>query len=400
MMALRATPARFTPTGLLSAVPPCLLAVVAACAPAQNPPRAADDTVPGPLVVIGGGLSPENAPVFREMLARKLDRGPICVLPTASAEPDQSAQSYVRDFERYGGQGAAVALELTTDSAQKARDPGFAERLARCGGFFFTGGDQSRIVDVLRPGGSDTPAARALRRAHRGGAMIAGSSAGAAMMSDPMIGAGSSRDALRHGVSSKEAGPGVWVRTGMGFFDRGLTGQHFLARGRLGRHLVALAAHPGEGVGIGVDEDTAAILDGDRLTVAGRSQVVVTRVDPGSGGAELSGRLWLLGDGDAFDLGEDRAFPGESKRALEPAGESPAPPVEPFEDDRLHRFLAAFAQSRGAQAAVTSGEAALSLRKPEDFRVWAAAEAGEAELPGGFGSGPFAFTLTLPEVAP
>jgi cyanophycinase len=400
MMACRATPARFTPTKLLSALPPCLLAVVAACAPGQSPPRAADDTVPGPLVVIGGGLSPENAPVFREMLARKREGGPICVLPTASAEPAESARSYVRDFERYGGEGAAVAVDLTTDSAERARDPDFANRLARCGGFFFTGGDQSRIVDVLRPGGTDTPAAEAFRRAHRGGAMIAGSSAGAAMMSDPMIGAGSSRDALRHGVSSEESGPGVWVRTGMGFLDRGLTGQHFLARGRLGRHLVALATHPAEGAGIGVDEDTAAILEGDRLTVAGRSQVAVTRVDPGSGGAELSGKLWLLGDGDTFDLGRDRAFPAEGKEALEPAMEPPEPPAEPFEEDRLHRFLAALARSRGTQAAVTSGEAVLSLRKAAEFRAWAAAEAGAAAVPGGFGAGPFAFTLTLPETPP
>jgi cyanophycinase len=356
---------------------------------------------PGPLVIVGGGLSPDNRAVFEAILGRKLAGGPLCVLPTASAEPVDSAHGYVRDFERYGGDGAAVAVNLTTRNPEKARQPRFAEQLEQCGGYFFTGGDQSRIVDVLRPGGEDTPAAAALRRTHARGAVIAGSSAGAAMMSDPMVGAGSSRDALRHGVTDRESGDGVWVRTGMGFLDEGLTGQHFLARGRFGRHLVALAAHPGERIGIGVDEDTAAVVDGGLLTVRGRSQVVVTLVDanadPASG---LAGSLWLLGDGDRLDARKGIATPAGNKRALGTVQEAPEPPSRPFDDDRLHRFFVSFARSIRGETSVTFGEARLSLRKPEDFAAWAREGGPSDPLPEGFGSGPLVFRLELPEDVP
>jgi cyanophycinase len=368
---------------------------------ALTPLLALADTEAGALrslVIVGGGLSPDNRPVFEAILERKLPRGPICVLPTASAEPVDSAHGYVKDFERYGGDGAAVAVNLTTRNPEKASDPRFAAQLEQCGGYFFTGGDQSRIVDVLRPGGEDTPAAAALRRTHAEGAVISGSSAGAAMMSDPMVGAGSSRDALRHGVTRRESGKGVWVRTGMGFLDAGLTGQHFLARGRLGRHLVALAAHPAERIGIGVDEDTAAVLDGDRLSVLGRSQVAVTVVDTKADqAADLAGRLWLLGDGDRFDAGEGLATPAQDKRPLGTVRAAPEPPSDPFEDDRLHRFFVNFARSTLRETSVTSGQARLSLSKPEDFAAWAREDGSPEPLPSGFGGGPLVFRLELPE---
>lgn len=356
---------------------------------------------PGPLVIVGGGLSPDNEPIFRAILERKLVRGPICVLPIASAEPVDSAHGYVRDFERHGREGIAVAVNLTTRNPEKARDPEFAAQLERCGGYFFTGGDQSRIVDVLRPGGADTPAAVALRRAHAEGAVVAGSSAGAAMMSDPMIGAGSSREALRHGVSDEESGDGVWVRTGMGFLERGLTGQHFLARGRLGRQLVALAAHPEEGVGIGVDEDTAAIVDGSKLSVVGRSQVAVTivrAVDDDSWG--LSARLWLLGDGDRFDLSEATGGPAEGKSPLPRSAAGLDPPSRPFEEDRLHRLLVAFSRSERKGIELRSAGTTLAVNKPDGFRAWARADESNGGVPDGFGAGPFELRLVLPEGSP
>jgi cyanophycinase len=392
------TPPRST-ARLAAAAVPWILAISAACAPL--PPSTAEpgEARPGPLVIVGGGLSPENGPVFREILARKLDLGPICVLPTASADPVESARGYVRDFERYGGEGAAVAVDLTTRSADKARELSFAAQLERCGGFFFTGGDQSRIVDVLRPEGGDTPAAAALRRSHRRGAVVAGSSAGAAMMSDPMIGAGSSEDALRHGVSDEESGSGVWVREGMGFLEPGLTGQHFLARGRLGRHLVALAAHPSERLGIGVDEDTAAILDGDRVTVVGRSQVAVTVVDRDASDTGLRGRFWLLGDGDAFHLADESAAPGPHKRTVSAGGAAPEPPARPFENDRMHRFLIALARSSGREAAVEADGATLSFEKDQGFAAWTVEEPSDESAPAGFGAGPFVFNLSVPETA-
>lgn len=375
----------------------CLTLLVSCIAPAWalTPPVQAPS--PGSLVIVGGALSAENGAVFRAILQRKLQHGPLCVLPTASQDPVKSANSYVRDFERYGGDGVAVAVNLTTRSAEHALDPQFADQLRGCGGFFFTGGDQSRIVDVLRPGGNDSPAATALREAYARGAVISGSSAGAAMMSDPMIGGGDSREALRHGVTGDESGRGVWVRQGMGFLDRGLTGQHFLARGRMGRLLVALAAYPDERVGIGVDEDTAAIVEGDRLSVVGASQVAVVLADAPAGTAEtFSGTLVLLGDGDGIDLRTGDITRGTDKAPAPIVEKAPNAPSRPFRDERLHRFLLEFAAAPSVSTArLRSGQAMLTVRKREGCGCWIAPD-DDAFPPRGAGAGPFAFELEHP----
>jgi cyanophycinase len=238
------------------------------------------------VVAVGGALAEDNAAVYDAILSRRLGGAAVCVLPTASATPRRTMRRSVDAFRRHGGPDAARGI-LHPD-----RDPAALEA---CGGFFFTGGDQSRIVDAFRPGGVDAPALGVVRARHRAGAVLAGTSAGAAMLSDPMIGDGTSEDAARFGVVREEGRPGVWLRGGVGLVPGLLTDQHFFARGRLGRLVVALTAPDAPPFGVGIDENTAAVIADDRIEAVGATAIaVVLREGDGA-------RVWIVPAGSAWD---------------------------------------------------------------------------------------------------
>ncbi len=352
------------------------LSALAFAAAALVSPVVAD---PGPLVIIGGALDPDNEAIYRAILDRRLPGKPICVLPTASGRPKRSMKSYVKDFRRYGGPGAGAGVAITTTRAERAAAPGIVRRLEGCGGFFFTGGDQSRIADVLRPGGEPSPADAAIRRVRNRGGVVAGTSAGAAMMSDPMIGGGSSSEAFEHGVTPKEDALGVWMRDGMGFLAPALVDQHCLARGRIGRLLVALAEDGMRRFGLCVDEDTALVVDGRQGRVIGASGVAVldlgatSRSESGRGFRD--GRLWLLGDGDRIDLEAGAARPDPDKQAWAAETlETVATPGDPWVGDAFHRFVVSLAGSAVADATLAAGPTSLRLLKGDDFAAFSSAE--------------------------
>ena len=140
------------------------------------------------------------------------------------------------------------------------------DKLERATGIFITGGNQLRLSTIL--GG--TPVARTIRRRNAEGIPLAGTSAGAAIMSEHMIASG------RSGPSPRESG--VELAPGLGLTNRVIIDQHFSQRGRMGRLLSALSLNP-FACGLGIDENTAAFMgpDGD-LEVVGRGTVTV--VDP------------------------------------------------------------------------------------------------------------------------
>lgn len=347
----------------------------------------------GARVIVGGALARDHDAVYRAILERRDGGGPICVLPTASEVPKRSMRGYVDDFERVGGPGAAVGVLLRPGDVATAARPSFGRRLSRCGGFFFTGGDQSRIVDTLRPGGRSTAADRAIRERHAAGAVIAGSSAGAAMMSDPMIGGGDGLDAWVHGVTDDEAAPGVWLRDGMGYEPDALTDQHHLARGRFPRLLVAVADPRTPAVGWGMDEDTALIVEPDGTRrVLGRSQVVIVRLDPPDDGDVRTGTLTLVSDGDVappggvWAPGPDKS--GEDGAATTPPGDLTA---TPWADDAFHRAVLALCARDVGPWSAPAGRGRFSLSRGEGFRAWGAND-GAAFPPPGRGCGPFDLT--------
>ena len=159
----------------------------------------------------------------------------------------------------------------------------------------------------------------AIRRAHAAGGLISGSSAGAAVMSDPMITSGSSVEALAQPLAGEPHDTRLSIGKGLGFFPLGLVDQHFLQRGRLGRLVAALAA-TGWRHGFGIDENTAMVIEGGRLTVLGESGLV--HVDAGRltgrrARTELAGlKLSYLDRGDSLDLATMRPQPGPAKRRV------------------------------------------------------------------------------------
>ena len=224
----------------------------------------------GPLVIVGGRLESENNAIFAEM--GRLSGGRIAVLSMASQSPAEVGAELAADFARHGI--AADPIPLYWDNRREtAFDPEIVARLRECGSVFFSGGNQRRIVRALIQKGEETPALVAIREAHARGALVAGSSAGAAMMSDPMILGGTSLAALT-GITDRKDPEAFGTGPGLGFFPWGIVDQHFLQRGRIGRLLTALR-ETGNTLGFGVDENTALVVEGDTARVCGETGVIV-----------------------------------------------------------------------------------------------------------------------------
>jgi cyanophycinase len=282
----------------------------------------------GRLIIAGGGTSAENEEVYSKFMEKLPPDGVIGVLPTASGVAVESAASAVKTLTRYAGGRHVNIIDITSQTSQRASDPEFVDEIKACRALWFTGGDQSRIVAAFRPAAGDTPGYHAARAVLDGGGVIGGTSAGAAMMSDPMITGGRSDDALLG--KSKAAGDdsGFGTAKGMGFFPYGLTDQHFLRRGRLGR-LVAALELTGLKRGFGIEENCALCVDiaDHTATVLGPVPAMVL-VDISNvqrdGPARRGVRVSLLNDGDRVD-GLSGIVQPEAKRKSAAPGASPQP---------------------------------------------------------------------------
>ena len=245
----------------------------------------------------------------------------IAILSMASGQAERVAGNVRRVLERHAAvcDWIAVAPGLPgIDLASAVRDPRWIAMAEAADGFFFTGGAQARIVDTLAPGGQETPLLQAIRRRHAQGALMAGTSAGAAILSEVMF-----RDApFVTSVLKGQIRQGQEVDRGLGFVDpRLFVDQHFLKRGRIGR-MIPLMLDRGLRFGLGVEEDSAVLVQGARLTlVGGRGALVVDLMDADSsrmnGALRLRGaRLNLLDPGDSYDLDTRTLRPLDSKLAF------------------------------------------------------------------------------------
>ncbi len=270
------------------------------------------------LAVIGGRLEDDNDAIYAGM--HRLSGGRILVFPTASGEPEVVGAETAAVFRAHGFD-VALAPVYGEGAAQAARDPAVAAMVADYGSVFFTGGDQALITGALAPWGTDSPVLAAIRAAHAAGGLIAGSSAGAAIMSEVMIAGGTSLEAATWGAVSDPDQPGMLLGRGLGFFPWGIVDQHFIKRGRFGRLVVAMAAS-GTRRGFGVDENTALFVDGDRAQVVGEFGAFVLDI----GTARQDRRRHAIeniafsyvDDGDSIDLGAGRILPGPETRVVGP----------------------------------------------------------------------------------
>jgi cyanophycinase len=338
----------------------------------------------GRLVIIGGGLSRDNEDVYRAILDGRRGDGPFCIVPTAGATPETAMDGPIGNFDRWGGDGTARGVLVSSQTPEHAHDPAVVAQIRACSGFFFIGGVQSRIIEAFRPAGNGTPAYDALMQRWREGAVISGSSAGAAMMSDPMIAGGSSPGAISHGVrrtgddSDDERRPGVVsVTPGLGFFPGGIVDQHFLARGRIGRLLVAVLELQEFDHGFGIDENTALVVDGGRVTTSGASGVVIVDGSQarrsGRGGTGI--RIHLMGVGDSYDIASRRFTIAEDKTALPQHGRTIPAPEDLFQRWTFLHLLHEFGGSSQTELVVPISGGEVILRKDPGFA--ARSRAGE-----------------------
>lgn len=271
------------------------------------PSRIPDGKQRGWIIPIGGAEDKESR---RQILKRfvKLCGGrdaQIVIIPTASRKLDTGAR-YVDLFERLEAGPSTIVDFATREDGQ--RDD-YLRAIEDADGVFFTGGNQLRISTIL--GG--TAAAKLIRNRNAHGMHVAGTSAGASILSEHMIAFGKEGSSPRAGS--------VRLAPGLGLTNRFIIDQHFRQRDRLGRLVAALAYNP-FAIGIGLDEDTAAFIGPDNtLEVEGSGAVTV--VDAGElqfssmAEAGLTQPVCLLGltvhllvSGATFNLHTRKASPG------------------------------------------------------------------------------------------
>ena len=290
-----------------------LLASATLCAAAEPaPPK-------GSLVIIGGNLRPGNAPVWERIIQLAGGKGArIAVFASASGYPERFGKSLVERLNAYGARAffVPIAMHLAgSDYKTAADDAGLAEAVRNAGGAFFAGGDQSRIVRALRhEDGSNTRVLDAVWDMYRRGGVIAGSSAGAAIMSSTMFGRPRTVLAtLKLGVSD-----GREIVEGLGFVgDDVFIDQHLLVRGRFARMLPAMLKK-GYKLGLGIDEDTAMVVTPNReVEVIGYKGALVLDLAHASahdGAFNVSNvRVSYLDNGDRFNIATHEFTPTEDK---------------------------------------------------------------------------------------
>jgi len=221
--------------------------------------------VPGALLAIGGAEDKlGRRSVLRSFvnLAGGKDAR-IAVIATASSLGPEIVEVYDALFRKLG---ARDVLAARPESREEADDPAMVARLDDVTGIFMTGGNQLKLAGVV----NGTDFGEAIRSAHGRGVTVAGTSAGASIQSSHMVAFGAG------GATAKQRM--TQLAAGLGLVRNCVVDQHFEQRNRYGRLLMIVAQSPSL-LGIGVDEDTAAIVteehDQQLLTVAGRGTVTI-----------------------------------------------------------------------------------------------------------------------------
>lgn len=230
----------------------------------MTPARSEPHATRGHIVPIGGAEEKLRDPaILREFVQLcGTERAKIAVIPTASRQ-DETGEQYETVFKDLGAD--RVRSFAFRDRADASRED-LLEKLREATGVFLAGGNQLRLSTTL--GG--TPAARLIRQLNANGVPVAGTSAGAAFLSEHMIAFGEEGSSPRAAM--------VTLAPGLGLTNQVIIDQHFRQRGRLGRLLAALAFNP-FAIGLGLDEDTAAFIGPDD-TIEVRGSGAITIIDP------------------------------------------------------------------------------------------------------------------------
>jgi len=255
----------------------------------------------GSLIIIGGHEEKEGDAIILRAVAERSQGGKLVVATLASEEPEAMFKDYLRAFSALG----VKKIEHLDVSSREAilRDPPL-ELLDGATVVFFTGGGQLRITTQF--GGTEL--CERIQEFYREGGTIAGTSAGASVMSDTMLVSG-------EGDVSHRVGSNLLMAPGLGYIKDVIIDQHFAERGRIGRLLGAVAQNP-RLLGIGLDENTAIIVEqekrfqvlgvGAAYVVDGREMTCTNLTEEDKEDDRTASifnvKLHLLSQGDTFDL--------------------------------------------------------------------------------------------------
>jgi cyanophycinase len=285
-------------------------------------PASAADAPKGNLVIIGGALRPDNADVWQRIVKLAGGQGArIAVFASAAADPNMVGGAIVGSLKNYGADAFLVPLAVNlanSDFRQAAEDPKIVADVRGAGGVYFSGGDQARITEALvRPDGSRSAVLEAVWELYRKGGVVAGTSAGAAVMSRTMFYAPPPTvfATLRGGVTE-----GREVAPGLGFIgDDVFVDQHFLVRGRFARMIPAMLK-TGFKIGLGIDENTAMVVDNRRrVEIVGHKGALLVDLSRATTDASRPGFnvanavISYLDRGDRYDLATHVFTPSEAK---------------------------------------------------------------------------------------
>lgn len=251
----------------------------------------------GTLVLVGGGKVPAEA-VERFIRAAGGPESPLVVVTTAAGEvpPDEAeATGWLT------AAGARQVLRVHARTPAEVDNPTVLERLKQAGGVWFTGGRQWRLVDAF----FDTAAEKLLRELLERGGAIGGSAAGASIQASYLV---------RGSPLSNKPMMAEGYEAGFGFLPGAAVDPFFTSRNRFADMASLKAAHP-ELMGLGIDEDTALVVQGDDMEIIGEHHVCVYgRQDPQ---VERQSKFELLYAGDRYDLREHKRVGPERPAAVE-----------------------------------------------------------------------------------
>lgn len=203
-------------------------------------------------MVAGGGSLPDS--IYLEAIALAGGAAsPVLIVPQASRNFEDAG---VRNAARFVSHGCTDVSVLDLSEEAQALVQVAAARL-----IWISGGSQNRLMERLSPA-----VEAAIRECHANGCVVGGTSAGAAVMSQQMITGRAALDKLEAGATALAPGLGLWPKA--------IVDQHFHRRRRFNRLLAAVADQP-HLFGVGIDEGTAVILEGERLRVVGDSSVLL-----------------------------------------------------------------------------------------------------------------------------
>jgi len=277
------------------------LVLAAACAPKAP-------SAPGPkgtLFIIGGGE--RDAPLMKRYirLAEAHDTGKIVIFTMASSVPDEVGPELLAEFKGNGAKNA-VYYNLKHDQALQ---PGSDRILDGAGGIWFSGGDQALLTAALL----NTPVHKRMLELYGQGAVVGGTSAGAAVQSEFMITGNEKRTGGEEGTWEAILADDVEHTEGFGFVRNAVIDQHFVTRRRHNRLIAVVLQNPAL-VGLGIEESTAVLVRPDgKYEVLGEGQVIVYDARPArtfrSPDGHLGGHgltMHVLLPGDVYDLASGR----------------------------------------------------------------------------------------------